>query len=138
MQDAQGLSRQNGDVILRFLLEMDRKLDAIMAMLQRESLAADFPMQGHIVELGGEGLVLRCEERLEESAHLEILLQPDPPLRMMSVMAQVQGLHGARGAAAGDYNATYTCLSEYDRDAMIGFIFSEERKRIREKKETGK
>ncbi|MDL2316800.1 hypothetical protein LJC59_06955 [Desulfovibrio sp. OttesenSCG-928-A18] len=138
MQDLLGQSRHAGDPVLRVLAEMDRKLDAIITLLQRESLYQDFPMEGRIVELGAEGLVLECSESLPQGTHMELLLLPgDFTWSAMSVFAEILIINQERGKTAPDaksYELGYTCLNNENKDAIIRFIFSEERKRIREQK----
>ena len=130
-------SRQN-DAMMRFLVEMDRKLDAIMGLLQRESLHVDFPDEGRVVHLGGSGLVFECRRPLRQGEHMELLLLLEElPLRLLSVIAHVESplpdapLTGAPNKA---YAMTYTCMQEEDREAIIRFVFSENRKIIRQRK----
>ena len=130
-------SRQN-DAMMRFLVEMDRKLDAVMSLLQRESLIADFPDEGRIVQLGGSGLVLECRRPLQPGEHMELLLLLEElPLRLLSVIAHVEALQpgdALTGAPNKAYAMTYTCMGEEDREAIIRFVFSENRKLIRQQR----
>ncbi len=136
-EEALAHTRQN-DATMRFLIEMDRKLDTIMGLLQRESLVTDFPNEGHIVQLSGAGLVLECQHPLSKGNHMELLLLLEElPLRLLSVMAQVEGPHQSKaltGSPNKAYAMTYTCMREEDREAIIRFVFSENRKLIRQQK----
>ena len=130
-------SRQN-DATLRFLIEMDRKLDSIMGLLQRESLVADFPGEGRIVQLSGSGLVFECRQSLSIGQYMELLLLfEEMPLRLLSVMGHVEALRpgkAATGPANKAYDMTYTCMCEEDREGIIRFVFSEQRRMIRQQK----
>ena len=130
-------SRQN-DIVLRFLIDMDHKLDAIMGLLQRDSLLAGFPGEGRIVELGGSGLVFECGQSLHAGQYLELLLLLEElPLRLVSVRARVESLLPDRvltGQDSAAYDITYTCMREEDREAVIRFVFSEQRRIIRQQK----
>jgi hypothetical protein len=125
-------TRQN-DAMLRLLTEMDRKLDAVIGMLQRDSLAADFPHEGHVVRIGGSGLALECRQPLRQGEHMELLLSLEEfPLRLLSVIARVEGVsHCADGSPGGVYSMSYDCGGEENRESLIRFVFSEQRRHIR-------
>ncbi len=126
------------DMALRFLVEMDRKLDAIMAFMQRDSLLADFPHEGRIVEISGNALVLECREPLAPGDHMELVLMLDElPLQICSVLARVDSARKGKavtGAPNAAWNISFACVQEEDREAIIRFVFREERKRIRQQK----
>ena len=130
-------TRQN-EVITRFLIEMDKKLDSILGLLQRESLAADFPHEGRIVQLSGSGLVLECQHPLKAGEHFELLLlMEDLSVGLLSVIAHVEkelSIELLTGESSKAYAMTYTCMQEEDREAIIRFVFSENRKIIRQQK----
>lgn len=136
-QDALALARQ--DSTMRFLVEMDRKLDSILSLLQRDFIEADFPHEGHILELSASGLVLECVEPLSPGYAMELLLiLGGYPMRLLSVMAEVtEQVRGFSLVNPGGrtYRVSYVCQSEEDREAIIGFVFQEDRKRIRRQKE---
>ena len=129
------------EALLRFLIAMDRKLDAILAHLQEESLAGEFPGEGQIVELSGTGLVLECAESFAPGQPLELLLLlKEFPLRVVPVLAAVdekRATPALAGPAASVYALTYLSVEEEDREAIIRHVFSEDRKRIRRRKEGG-
>lgn len=136
-KDAMALARQ--DTTMRFLLEMDRKLDTILSLLQTASLEEDFPHKGYVLELGASRLVLECREKLEPGEHMELLLMLGGyPMRMLSVMGTADAETAAPrlvDKSSRTYAVSYECLSEEDRDGVIAFIFQEDRKRIRRRKE---
>ena len=133
-----GGSRQP-ELLIRFLAEMDRKLDAVLTVLQSESLSREFPEEGHIVELSGQRLVLECKAKLAVGSYIELLIQLEEyPIRIVSTLSRVER---SRPVAvlpemhSRAYDITYVCIGEEDRDALIRFVFREERKRIRQSKE---
>lgn len=136
-QDAAALARQ--DSTMRFLVEMDRKLDAILSLLQSASIEEDFPHQGYVLELSASQLTLECPEKLKQGDHLELLLMMGGyPVRMLSVMGKVgegEDVEKLVGEASRAYKIRYECLSGEDRDSIIAFIFQEDRRRIRRQKE---
>jgi len=132
-----GGSRQP-ELIIRFLAEMDRKLDAILGLLQSEAMVHEFPEEGHIVELSGQGLVLECNVELAPNSYIELLIQLEEyPIRIVSTLSCVERIRPV--AVLPDihshaYDIVYSSIEEEDRDALIRFVFREERKRIRQSK----
>lgn len=138
MRDELLASCRQGDLLPRFLAEMDRKLDAVLALMRRESLASEFPYEGHVVELSGGHGVLECAQGLEKGAYLELLLMLDEfPLRIISVIAEVERQRETRaltGPPAAVYTLRFVRMDAEEREAVIRFVFSEDRKRIRQQK----
>ena len=58
----------------RFLLDMDRKLDAILGLLQRDQLLEDFPLHGRVTELSAAGGTFECKQPLAPGDFLELVL----------------------------------------------------------------
>ena len=138
MRDELLANARQPEVLIRFLAEMDRKLDAVLSFLQSESLAQEFPGEGHIIELSGNGLVLECNHRLDEGSYIELLLMLEEyPMRIVSALSRIARaresvtLHDMHGYA---YDVAFVSVAEEDREAVIRFVFSEERKRIRQQK----
>ena len=136
-EEALAHARQS-DTVMRFLVELDRKLDTILGLLQRESLEADFPEEGRIVQLSGAALVFECGYELKKGDTMELLMfLEEYPLRLLSVKAHVRGLHSGKvltGPSNKAYDMGYVCMGEEDREAVIRFVFSENRKLIRQQK----
>lgn len=132
------LSARQNDAVMRFLIEMDRKLDAILGLLQRDSLAADFPEEGRIVRLSGSGLALECRRPLAVGQHMELLLLlEEMPVRLLSVMTRVEAARPGEAVTGPDskaYDMAYVHMREEDREAVVRFVFSEQRKMIRQRK----
>ncbi|MDR2489506.1 MAG: hypothetical protein LBD42_08460 [Desulfovibrio sp.] len=135
-------ARQNETLaMVRLLAEMDRKLDAIMGLLQRDRLVADFPDEGHVVQIGGSGLVLECRYPLKKDDYMELLLSLEEiPLRLLSVIARVDDVRPdapITGESNKAYIMTYGGMEDENREKLIRFVFSEQRKRIRQRKSSG-
>jgi hypothetical protein len=129
--------RRLPDVVARFLSDMDRKLDAILGLLQRESLARDFPHQGRVTRISAEQVVLECREPLAPGDLLELALMRDhAPLA--SGIARVDGARQRSvdgGSAPGAYDVSFVRLRADDREAIIRCIFQENRRIIRQSRE---
>lgn len=144
-QDALALSRQ--DTTMRFLVEMDRKLDAILTLLQNASIEEDFPLRGYVLELNAQSFVLNTSASLSAGQQMElVLMMSGYPMRLFSVMGEVMGRNPVDDLAdslkcspqydkESTYHVAYRCLSEEEREGIIAFIFQEDRKRIRRQKE---
>jgi hypothetical protein len=146
------------EALLDFLLEMDRKLDAILGCLHRESLREIFPGEGWITALSATRLTLETTSPLNGGDRLELalLLEEFPP-RMAVVAATVEaetaknppGPGAGPGAeetsteaertAAGlrTFRLAYACAREEDQETLIRFIFQEERRLLRRRKGDG-
>ena len=126
------------DGLARFLIEMDRKLDAILTLLQRETIIEEFPHEAIILELSGAGLALESRMNLNKGDCMELLLLPDDyQQRPISVMAEVPGERPEKTTADSAptvYAVRYTSLGEEDRELIIQFAFQEERKLTRKRK----
>lgn len=138
MRDDLLASGRQSDQMLRFLVEMDRKLDAVLALLQRESLVSDFPHTGRVVTLSGAQGILECGCELRSHAYLELLLLLDEfPMRIVSLVARVEERRQTMArtvSSAGVYALRFVRVDEEDRETIIRFVFSEDRKRIRQRK----
>ncbi|MDL2266587.1 hypothetical protein LJC46_01180 [Desulfovibrio sp. OttesenSCG-928-G15] len=131
-------STRQQELVLRFLAELDRKLDAVLTILQTETLAQEFPHEGHVVELNGTSLRFECNMALKEGAYLEILLMLEEfPLRIVSILGKIATMEEASALPcmhSTAYVFDFLSLAEDDREAIIRYMFSEERKRIRQQK----
>jgi hypothetical protein len=69
-----------------------------------------------------------------------VLLLEELPLRLLSVMARVEACRSGRvltGPAGMAYDMTYARSRDEDREAVIRFVFSEQRRIIRQRKSGG-
>jgi hypothetical protein len=122
------------EALLEFLLEMDRKLDAILGYLHRETLQEEFPAEGWITALSGTRLTLETPSALSggDCLELALLLEEFPP-RMIVVSATVEGPCGTADAPAA-FLLAHACSREEDHESIIRFIFQEERRLLRLRK----
>ncbi len=122
------------EALTQFLLEMDNKLDAILAQLQGENLQSLFPEQIRVTLIGGNGVEFSVPGpatagRLAEGVWLEAALQlSDFPLRVVFAAGALRALPGGAWAMGFDR------IQEKDREEIIRFVLDEERRQIREKK----
>ncbi|MDL2279453.1 PilZ domain-containing protein [Desulfovibrio sp. OttesenSCG-928-G11] len=128
-------SNTRSDALLRFLAEMDRKLDTLLSLMRRESLHDDFPLQGHIVTLSGAGARLESPAELADETFMEVLLLMESGFpNIISLLAAARLSKDERaltGAPNHVYDLDFLILEQDDREHIIRFVFGEERKRIR-------
>jgi hypothetical protein len=122
------------EALLEFLLEMDRKLDAILGYLHRESLLEAFPGEGWVTALGGTRLTLETPSPLSRGDRLELalLLEEFPP-RMVVAAATVECPCGPPDGPAA-FCLAHSCGREEDQETLFRFIFQEERRLLRLRK----
>lgn len=119
-----------------FLKGIDAKLDAVLSMLQEDRLAADFPHELDVVEISGNGLKGKSDIAIPIGSHLEVVLVLSRlPFRTASAVGRVVRSDDDAGNA---YTVLeFTRIRETDLEHIVGFVFKEERERIRESKGTG-
>ena len=116
-----------------FLQAMDAKLDTILSSMHQERLRHEFPLEVEVVEAGGNGLRFATAESFEDGQALEIVLVLNQyPLRLASAVGVVTRQHEAQAGA--QWVMEFTRVREGDQEAIVSFVFSEERERIRESK----
>ncbi len=128
------------EALARFLSEMDRKLDLILAHIQKDDLEKEFPYEGYIVQLGGDGITLECPQPLAPDDQLEIVIVLEEyPIKIASCIAQIQTIDKTppvNDPRNSVYSAIYSTLRTDDREAIIRCIFQENRRIIREARKT--
>ncbi len=117
------------DTLVNFLVEMDNKLDAILARLQGEDLTRVFEYSLLTSNLSGGGMRFTCEYPLKPGDNIEVALQlSELPVQTVFVAGSVDR------AGAGAYQIEFAGIREQDRDEIIRFVVAEERRQIRQKK----
>lgn len=117
--------------LVDFLEGMDRKLDMLLAHTGRRSLERNFPLRLDVRELSGAGLRFVAQDDVKDGDILEVvmLLGQNPPR-----MAGAKGTVQAKRNLAGTHGFEFVKIRESDRDAVVQFVFQEEREQIRDSK----
>lgn len=119
------------DDLVNFLSEMDRKLDQVLGLLSQNTLRNDFPIDIEIMELSAAGVKFRSQSSFDENAPLEIvILLNHIPLRMAGSKGRILG----RDEETGLYRLEFVDTRESDMEAMVQFVFKEQREQIRNSK----
>ncbi len=116
-----------------FLQAMDAKLDTILSSIHQERLRHEFPLEVEVVEAGGNGVRFLSPEPFEDNQPLEIVLVLNQyPLRLAAAVGVVSRQQAASGGT--QWILEFTRVREGDQEAIVSFVFREERERIREQK----
>ena len=121
--------------ILKVIVGMDQKLDAVIKYLSGENRKALMGFTNQWVNLSGSGIRFVVSESLAEGDHLAVSLHlPDGggvPVRFLGLVTRTQPprTHAARGGI--EVGMHYRCIEEEDRDRIIRYIFSRQREEIR-------
>lgn len=123
--------------IADFLTALDAKLDTLVSMASRERLEQDFPIRADIHEISGNGFRFHTTEHVEPGEYFEaVLFLSRMPLRLSSAVGMVQDLRqvGAESKCSPQWIFEFTRIREQDLDAVVQFVFQQERRAIRERK----
>ncbi len=119
------------EALASFLLDVDAKLNAVLAHLKQDRLEDDFPLPVEIMELGGAGVRIRNEGIVQEGDRIELVLfLCEFPLRVAGAMGRVK-------RCETDPGGTPVCAVEFehirddDLETIVQHVFVEERRRIR-------
>ena len=117
--------------LTQFLAEMDRKVDRILGLLSQDHIRSDFPLDIEIMELSAAGIRFRTKERIPTDVPLEVvLLLSYAPLRMAGSKGRVLAID----ADTGLYRFEFVDTRAADMEAIVQFVFREQREQIRNAK----
>ncbi|WP_126377278.1 PilZ domain-containing protein [Desulfovibrio ferrophilus] len=123
---AGGLSQAVND----FLLKVDAKLDTVISLLNQKRLEDEFTSDLEVIEIGGDGLRLIEGSSFTPGDALEFALVLNQfPLRIASAVGVL-----AQDDSAEGHPVTFTRIREPDLEAIVSYVFQEQRMRIRETK----
>ena len=117
--------------IINFLVNMANQIDYIASLLEKKTLEDEFPHTFEALRISGSGIAFHTDRPLKIGSHLEVLLTLNAlPLKMAAAIGKVVDTESAPG---GDlYVLHFTRISELNLDAIVHFVFQEQRKNIRE------
>lgn len=119
-----GLSQLVSD----FLLGVDAKLDTVISLLNQKRLEDDFASTLEVIEIGGDGVRLSESGDLKPGDALELAIVLNQfPLRIASAVGVLKAADGGQGLPV-----TFTRIREPDLEAVVAFVFQEQRAHIRE------
>ena len=118
-----------------FLGELNIKVDAILNAMTKETAQNDFPIKIKIHYLSGSGLILSSAEPIKPGEHLEIIIMlGQMPMIMVTAIGQVIKAVKIPGDKTG-FSVQFIRIRTDHQDTLIQYVFQEERRQIREKKD---
>ncbi len=119
------------EAVVNFLIGMSDQLNYIAALLEKNSLDEEFPHALDGCRISGSGLAFYAEQPLEPEAYLEVLLTLNAlPLKMAGAIGKI--VKKDKTPQGNKYFLQFTRISEPALDAIVHFVFQEQRKSIRE------
>lgn len=117
--------------LTKFLAEMDRKLDRVLGLLSQDRIRTDFPLDIEIAELSAAGIKFRSKNKFSTDTPLEIvLLLSYAPLRMAGSKGRILGVDEDTGL----YRFEFIDTRAADMEAIVQFVFRQQREQIRNAK----
>ncbi|MFW6324688.1 MAG: PilZ domain-containing protein [Desulfovibrionales bacterium] len=123
--------------VAEILNEMNQKLDILISATHRDLLINDFPITLDVVEISGAGMIfIPEEETLQPGDFLEtVILLSQIPLRMAGTVGTVKRRMEKNGK--DQFAFEFNQIRDHDREAVVQFVFQEQRELIRERKNEG-
>lgn len=119
--------------LTEFLTAMDAKLDSVISMLSQKRLEDDYEARAEVREIGGEGMSFVSETGFSVGDVLEFAIVLNQyPLRVASAVGRIEAEDEQHGQPL--YSVTFTTIRDTDFEAIVQFVFNEQRQRIRETK----
>ncbi|EFI34632.1 type IV pilus assembly PilZ [Desulfonatronospira thiodismutans ASO3-1] len=119
--------------LINFLQQMDEKVNMILSLINRETIQADFPLQGEVLEISGAGLKFTSQEDFEEGENMEmVLLLSQVPLRIVGMVGRIHRCEKVQGVPV--WAVQYASIRDVDREKIVQFVFQEQREHIRGRK----
>lgn len=123
-----------------FLQHMDAKMDALLGFVLAEKLDKEFPYTVRVVELSGSGVRVESDQPFQIGDTLELaLMLHHAPVRVAGAMALVVRGPGVSTSESQDnelnsqWALDFIRIREHDLEAVVQFVFHEERLRLRER-----
>lgn len=117
--------------LTNFLAQMDRKLDRILGLMSKEHIRSDFPLDIEILELSGAGVKFRTKGSISLNDPLEIIIiLSQVPMRMAGSKGRIVGQEGDTKL----YRFEFVDLRGSDMEAIVQFVFQQQREQIRNSK----
>jgi len=119
------------DAVNRFLLQMDAKLDALLATLHSSSLSQDFPHTMEILSLSAARLQFSTDMPLAKGDWLEVLIKfRETEITTAAGIGTVLERNINKDGIPV-FTFAFTRIEEEEREKIIRHVFMEERRMLR-------
>jgi len=127
----QGVNLQ--EPLIDFLESLNAKLDTLISFVNQDRLQNDFQETVEVVELSGGGLRFSSEKKFNPGDVLEIVLVLSQiPLRLAAAVGKIERDEVMKKRPV--WVLEFTSVRESDLEAIVAFVFKEEREKIRGQK----
>ncbi|MCL1915961.1 MAG: PilZ domain-containing protein [Desulfovibrionaceae bacterium] len=120
--------------VVSFLLNLDSKLDRIIAQINKDTLTTYFNRQMVVLDLSASGLLVHATDlQAGDDLEMVLFLGELPPIMVsgvLTVLRQGKPLPGVGPTFA----LRFTRLRESEREQIVRFVFKENRERVRTEK----
>lgn len=117
--------------ILVFMKNMSSKLDHIIGVLEQNKMETNFPIDIEVCNISASELLFKSKEEFAPNSFVEVVLPlAQMPLSIVGGVGKIKNMvHPKFGKV---WKFSFTRIREQDLEAIVHFVFQQERKRIRE------
>jgi hypothetical protein len=117
--------------LIDYLEAMDTKLDTILGLLHQDSIQADYPLEATITQISGADLQFISPHELRIGDHLELVITLSRfPLYLVNPVGTVTRREQTSDTSSR-WVLEFTSIRDNDREAIIQYVFREQREMIR-------
>lgn len=123
------------EAVQAFLIRLDTKLDQLLMQANEDRMYKLFPLAATAVEISAAGMKFTCPgECYDAGQRLEVItLLSQVPLRIAGAIGEVVRVENdAKGNPCNVLD--FTEIADADQEAIVQFVFREQRAQIRERK----
>lgn len=118
--------------LLNFLKDMDAKLNMIISLQNQEYMQQQFDFECDITEISGAGLQFSSNKEIETGQAVEMaVVISQIPFKIVGLVGIIQRIESTDPEFL--YVVEYTSIRDDDREAIVQFVFHEQREQIRER-----
>lgn len=126
------------DAVIDHLNHLDAKLDTILSLLSRDLIRDDFPLTAQVSEISGAGVKLVTDHGFSAGQPVEVVLVLSRmPLRLAGATGMTvrqEAPEHVEHPGLSQWVVDFARIREPDLEAIVQFVFSEQRQHIREKR----
>ena len=120
------------DVVAKFLIQLDTKVDMLLESIHSSAIEQDFPHKAELLTISASSLEFTTHEPLAPGDWLELVVL----FRQagMFIASGIGTVTARRVTAEGDpvFSFSFTRILEEEREKIIRFVFKEERRLLRQ------
>jgi hypothetical protein len=120
------------DALLDYLEAINAKLDTILGLLHQSSIKAEYPLGATITQISGAGVQFTSPHDLQVGDHLELVITLSRfPMQLVNAVGTITRRQGQKEPV---WVLEFTSIRDNDREAIIQYVFREQRELIRGEK----